>query len=430
MYVKSTKTFGKIPKSVLGLMGLSLTSLIVAINAQKEQIRIVPLDISITAITEMSNANNSTATPQLTPQDNTASEAVDIPDYKYIIRDGDNLTNIFNRLDISTLDLQKINQEDFNYLRIDTLKAGNKLSIWIDKQNNRLLKLELEFNIASKVQYIRQPDGSFKIHEISIPGEWVQTIFKGKISGSFSQSARNVGLSYNEISFITNLLKDKINFSRDLKAGDQFSIVSNDEYINNEPTGNREILAIQIRKKNRAVTAYRHNDGAYYDATGKSLQRAFQRSPTVNTQQISSHFNPKRKHPVTGQLAPHNGTDFGVKTGTHVVSTGDGVVVMVRNHPYAGNYVVIDHGNQVRTRYLHNSKVVVRKGQQVHRGQLIALSGKTGRVTGPHIHYEMLIRGKAVDPMKAYASLTKSVPEDEIKQFTQNVKMLSRAMGS
>jgi murein DD-endopeptidase MepM/ murein hydrolase activator NlpD len=92
---------------------------------------------------------------------------------------------------------------------------------------------------------------------------------------------------------------------------------------------------------------------------------------------------------------------------------------MTRKHPYAGNYVVVQHGSRYKTRYLHLSKILVRKGQKVSRGQRIGLSGSTGRVTGPHIHYELLDRGRAVNAMKANIPMANSVPKSEMAAFKQ-----------
>lgn len=95
---------------------------------------------------------------------------------------------------------------------------------------------------------------------------------------------------------------------------------------------------------------------------------------------------------------------------------------MVRNHPFAGNYVVIEHGSKYKTRYLHLSKILVRKGQKVSRGQKIGLSGNTGRVTGPHLHYELLEHNRPVDAMKANIPMASSVPSKEMKSFLARVK--------
>lgn len=417
MYEKKTKTFGKMPKSLLGMMGLSLVTVAVMVNTlQNEPIRIVPLKLPESVI------------PSIMTDSVVTLEPVNLPQYEYMIQSGDSLSEIFMKLGLPYSDLLKLMETDLNHLRIDTLQPGNTLRFWVAPDGKHLEKLELEFNIAQKVQYTLLDDGSYAFSEIEVPGEWLETVAFGDIQGSFSVSARRAGLSYNDVDMITTLLKDKVNFSRDLRAGDKFEVVRAEQFVDGVPSGQREIKAIRLELRGSPITAYLHSDGNYYDKNGDSLQRAFQRYPVMGSHRVSSHFNPKRKHPVTGRVTPHNGIDFAVRTGTPVVSTGDGVVVMVKNHPYAGKYIVIDHGNNYRTRYLHNSQILVRKGQRVTRGQKIALSGQSGRVTGPHIHYELLIRGKAVDPLKAKIPMATSVPRGEMNNFKSAVKAYDEKM--
>ncbi|WP_394213601.1 peptidoglycan DD-metalloendopeptidase family protein [Enterovibrio calviensis] len=416
MYEKKPKTFSKLSKSMLGLMGLSLVTMAVSVNMKNDPIRIIPLNISESVM------------PSQPAVEAPSEIVIDLPAYEYTIQSGDSLSEIFMKLGIPYSDLLKLMEADLNHLRIDTLKPNDILRFWVDGSGKHLEKLELEFNIAQKVQYKLLDDGSYELEEIIVPGKWIQTVAAGDIEGSFSVSARRAGLSYNDVEVITSLLKDKINFSRDLRAGDKFEVVRAEQFVDGQPSGQREIQGIRIERRGAPITAYLHSDGNYYDNRGESLQSAFQRYPMTYKGRISSHFNPKRKHPVTGRVSPHNGTDFAVATGTPVVSTGDGVVVMVRNHPYAGKYIVIDHGNQFRTRYLHNSKILVRKGQRVSRGQKIALSGRSGRVTGPHIHYELLSRGRAVNPMKAKIPMATSVPRAEMTDFKKSVAAFDKMM--
>ena len=157
-----------------------------------------------------------------------------------------------------------------------------------------------------------------------------------------------MGLGKSEIEQVVGLLKDKINFGRDLRAGDKFEVVQSRQFVGNTSTGNTEIQAIKIFNRGQVYSAYLHSDGQYYDENGDSLQRAFQREPVNGRYRMSSGFNPRRKHPVTGRISPHNGTDWATPTGTPIVSTGDGVVIMTRKHPYAGNYVVIEHGSRYK----------------------------------------------------------------------------------
>lgn len=188
-----------------------------------------------------------------------------------------------------------------------------------------------------------------------------------------------------------------------------------EQYTEDHLTGKTEVQGVSIKLRNREVAAFLAADGRFYDREGNSLEQAFNRYPIDKQfRRITSPFNPYRKHPVTGRISPHNGTDFATPVGSPVYSTGDGRVVALRDHPYAGKYLVIEHNSVYKTRYLHLSRFLVKKGQQVKRGQEIALSGATGRLTGPHLHFEVLVRGRAVDAMKADLPLASSIlPKDK-----------------
>ncbi|WED25009.1 peptidoglycan DD-metalloendopeptidase family protein [Vibrio sp. JC009] len=351
-----------------------------------------------------------------------------IPEYSYEIQKGDNLSSIFDMLGYPYSDLMKVMEVDLNYLMLDTLKPGNKLMFWGSEDGKQLQRMVLEFNIADRVSYARQDDGGYAYENISIPGEWKLEPVVGEIYGNFSVSANKAGLGNSEIEQINTLLKDKLNFARDLRAGDTFEVVQSKQYVDSEATGKKEIQAIRIHNRGRQISAYLHTDGQFYDKDGNSLQRAFQRYPTRKRYRVSSSFNPRRRHPVTGRISPHNGTDFATPSGTPIYSTGDGKVVLTRNHPYAGKYIVIQHGSTYKTRYLHLSRILVKKGQKVSRGQKIALSGNTGRSTGPHLHYEFHIRGKPVNALKAKIPMANSVPKKELKAFKSKIAQYDKLL--
>ncbi len=400
------------------------------LNELSKRKKLLIVSLPIVAAMALSSANNNsslTRTIDLSIPESeivadilqTEHQVVNVPDYEYVIQPGDNLSSIFDQLGFGYSELMSVMATDLNYLALDTLKPGHKLRFWRGEKSGTLKKMELEFSLVESAVYTRLDDGSFEFKDVKIPGDWKSYAMIGEINGSFSTSAHALGLGNNEISQIVTLLKDKVNFGRDLRAGDKFEVVQSKQSVNGTLTGNRELQAVRIVNRGRELTAYLHSDGQYYDKNGDSLQRAFQRKPVVGGYRLSSHFNPNRKHPVTGRVSPHNGTDWATPTGTPIVSTGDGVVVMTRKHPYAGNYVVIQHGSRYKTRYLHLSKILVRKGQKILRGQRIGLAGATGRVTGPHIHYELIDRGRPVNAMKANIPMANSVPKKEMAAFKQ-----------
>ena len=316
--------------------------------------------------------------------------------------------------------MYKVLEADLDILALDTLQPGNRIRFWLDEQGN-LTQLELYFNAAHQVLFKRFDDGGYGVEEINIEGFWQNRIVSGEIQGSFYRSAQRVGLSAAEIQKIESLLKEKLNFARDLRAGDHFSVLMNDQYIEGESTGVSQVLGLRIQNGRNEITAFQSTDGNFYDEKGQSLARAFQRIPLEKRYRISSSFNPNRRHPVTGRVSPHNGTDFAVPIGTKVVAPGDGVVTLVTNHRFAGKYIVIEHGNKYRTRYLHLSKPLVHKGQRVSRGQVIALSGNTGRSTGPHLHYEFHVNGRPVNPMKADIPMASQLSKEQMREFSQLV---------
>ena len=350
------------------------------------------------------------------------------PTYEYEVKQGDTLSEIFSRLNLPQADVKDIMAADLNSLQIDNLRPNDILRFWVADSNHRLNKVQLQFNVAHTIDYTRDKNNDFDVKEVTLPGVWREKVINGNIHGSFITSAKKAGLSHSEINEILAIFKDKLNFTQDVKAGDRFEIVSKAKYVNDQASGDTELQAIRIYTKKHQYSAYLSSDGNFYDQNGESLQRAFLRYPTTKRFRISSPFNPYRRHPVTGRIQPHNGVDFAAPTGTPVLATSDGVVTRVTNHPYAGRYVVIKHSANYSTRYLHNSRILVKVGQRVKRGQKIALSGSTGRVTGPHIHYELLVRGKPVNPLTAKIPLAASVSHQQKKAFELDVVQYNRLM--
>ncbi|WP_295893708.1 peptidoglycan DD-metalloendopeptidase family protein [uncultured Vibrio sp.] len=340
----------------------------------------------------------------------------------YFVKVGDTLSDIFAAWNIPFQTLQEILSADLVSLQLDMIKPGEYLEFVFDSASRELLALTYHISLVEQAVYTLDENGKFVYQFNEIESDWRETLYSGTIEGSFSVSAHRLGFSSTQIANITRVLRDKIDFSRSLRAGDRFDLLVKQQFLGDHPTGTNEIQAISFQLSSGEVSAFLANDGRFYDREGNSLERAFNRYP-VDSQyrRITSAFNPKRKHPVTGRVTPHNGTDFATPVGAPVYSTGDGKVIGVRNHPYAGKYLVIEHNSVYKTRYLHLHKFLVKKGQQVKRGQKIAISGATGRLTGPHLHFEVLVRNRPVDPMNANLPLSSSISDEEKDAFLSRV---------
>ena len=159
-------------------------------------------------------------------------------------------------------------------------------------------------------------------------------------------------------------------------------------------------------------------DAHYYTPDGKSLRKAFLRAP-LDFNRISSNFNPRRLHPILKTVRPHRGTDYAARRGTPVYASGKGRVITSTYNKASGNYVVIQHSNDITTKYLHLSKRKVKKGQKVTQKQLIGTVGSTGYSTAPHLHYEFLLNGVHRNPRTILQKLpkAKSIPSSELARF-------------
>ena len=331
---------------------------------------------------------------------------------------GDTLSRIFQVNEAPMEDLQKILEADAEYLDLETLKPGTHIGLNFD-ENGQFSELVLFLDPARQVIYSRHPDGAFTHKALEKETHWVSEVLRGTINGSFYASALRAGLTQAQILLIDQLLGSQLNFRRDLRAGDQFSIILGHEMTGTENTGKSRIEALSLERRSQTHYAFLFDDGNYYDEKGESVTPAFLRLPTKKRYRVSSPFNLKRLHPVTHRLAPHNGVDLATPIDTPILSTGDGIVKRIGNHPYAGKYIEIDHGGSHTTRYLHLHKILVHKGAQVKRGQRIALSGNTGRTTGPHIHFEFRINGRPVNPLTANIPTAAAIPAADIGRFKE-----------
>lgn len=339
--------------------------------------------------------------------------------YQYIVRKGDTLSKIFENLQLPQKTMYQLLEADVNVLALDNLMPGHTLLF--EKQDQKLNRFELQFSRAHKVAYTLKDSGGFEFEEIQLDGDWRNQLIVGNIENTFTGSGKKAGLSSWEAQTITEILKQRVDFRRDIQKGDQFEVLLSRQYVDDEATGNNRIEAVRIKNRRHDIHAYLFEDN-YFDEKGRNLEKAFQRYPFNGKYRQSSRFNPKRKHPVTGLIRPHNGTDFAMRIGSPVRSTGDGIVKRVVRHKYAGLYVEIQHGQSYKTRYLHLSKSYVMKGQRVKRGQKIALSGNSGRSTGPHLHFELHVNGRPVNPMTAKIPIAVSLTGKKKKAFEAQLK--------
>lgn len=226
-----------------------------------------------------------------------------------------------------------------------------------------------------------------------------------QINGSLYESGIRAGIPASTMGDLIKALSYNVDFQRDIKAGDSFKVLF--EVMRNpegELVRTGQILFAEVNLQNRSVPVYRYrfSDGTveYYDREGRSVRKALLRTP-VNAARMSSGFG-MRRHPVLGYTRMHKGTDFAAPTGTPIYAAGDGVIVERGVKNGYGNYIRIRHNSTMQTAYAHMSRFspAFSRGSRVRQGQVIGYVGTTGRSTGPHLHYEVLINGAQVNPLQ------------------------------
>ncbi|MTH48344.1 murein DD-endopeptidase MepM [Intestinirhabdus alba] len=335
--------------------------------------------------------------------------------HEYVVSTGDTLSSILNQYGIEMGDISRLAAADKD---LRNLKIGQQIS-WTLTEQGDLQRLTWEVSRRETRTYDRTDNGFKKSSEM-LQGEWVNNLIKGTVGGSFVTSAKDAGLTSAEISAVIKAMQWQMDF-RKLKKGDEFSVLMSREMLD----GKREqsqLLGVRLRSSGKDYYAIRAEDGKFYDRNGTGLAKGFLRFPTARQFRISSNFNPRRQNPVTGRIAPHRGVDFAMPQGTPVLAVGDGEVVVAKRSGAAGYYIAIRHGRTYTTRYMHLRKLLVTPGQKVKRGDRIALSGNTGRSTGPHLHYEVWINQQAVNPLTAKLPHTEGLTGTERREYLAQVK--------
>ncbi|MFC3282139.1 peptidoglycan DD-metalloendopeptidase family protein [Litchfieldella rifensis] len=309
------------------------------------------------------------------------------------------------------------------------LRVGHSFDYRLN-EDDQLLALRIMKNARNGYLIERGDDQDFEVTSIEKSGEPTQRLFAGTVNGSFGRSAEATGLSAAEVAQLSSLLSKKLDFRRDTRRGDRFHVLVEYDVIDGQNL-DAHILAVQYEGARMDLTVVRNSaDDRFYTPEGQSLDPAFDRYPFEGSYRLSSSFNLKRRHPITGRVSPHYGTDFAMPPGSPVIAPAAGRVEKVGNHPLAGRFVVVRHDNGYQTRYLHLSRPLVNRGERVSMGERIALSGNTGRSTGPHLHYEVIVNNNQVDPMRVELPENQSLEGDALVTFQRESERLLATLES
>ena len=291
-----------------------------------------------------------------------------------------------------------------------------------------LIDLEFRPDAQNRISLSRKPSGDYKALKSAVPLTTRLASIEGRIEGSLFLSAKKAGAPNQVIGNFANMFAYDVDFQRDIFGGDEFEAIFEVHYDNEgRIVGAGDILygRLKWRGRNKEKGYYRFagkNTGSkadFFDRAGQSAKRLLMKTP-IDGARLSSGFG-TRKHPILGYRKAHKGVDFAARRGTPVYAAGDGVVERANRYGSFGNYIRIRHANGYKTAYAHlkGFRKGIRSGKRVEQGDIIGYVGTTGRSTGPHLHYEVHHKGKAVNPQRLKVATGVQLRRDELDRFKQ-----------
>lgn len=348
------------------------------------------------------------------------------PDYltvTEIVESGDTLSSVFERSGAGVTILYRLIANPEVKKPIERIFPGQEFSFTFDNDSNLLA---VSFNESPLISYDISIDESrtSTITKVERAPEIHTKYANATITDSLFLAGMNSGLSDNMIMQLATVFGWDIDFALDIREGDTFSLLYEENYLDGEKLSDGPIIAAKFVNNGREVTAIRYTDSSgrtdYYSPDGASMRKAFLRTP-LDVFRISSRFNPRRMHPVLNKIVAHRGTDYAAPRGTPIKAAGDGKVIKAYYSSTYGNVVVLQHGASIRTLYAHMSKFskYSRVGKRVKQGQVIGYVGTTGRSTGPHLHYEFQVNGVHKNPQTVKLPNADALAAEHMEDFQQ-----------
>ncbi|MBD1139320.1 peptidoglycan DD-metalloendopeptidase family protein [Pelagibacterales bacterium SAG-MED46] len=354
------------------------------------------------------------------------------PKYKNIhhkIKPGETFDGILKSYSINKQEITEIKKNLIQKVDLNKLNTNQHIYITFNQADKKITKFSFKISNTEKINLARDLDKNGFDQEISIIKLNKKIIFKENIIlQSLYKAATDMNIPANTIIEFARIYGFQVDFQRDIRKQDKFQIMYEvflDEEKKIIETG--EILFSNLKLSGQNNSLYYFDEKGsqgHYDKNGKSVQKALMKTP-INGARLSSSFG-MRKHPIDGFNKMHRGTDFAAPKGTPIMASGDGVIKKAGWCGGGGNCVKIKHNSTYETIYAHMSKFArgMKSGVRVKQGQTIGYVGSTGKSTGPHLHYEVVVNGKKVNSQKLKLPSGKILKGKQRKLFeTKKIKL-------
>ncbi|PCJ84501.1 MAG: peptidase M23 [Thiotrichaceae bacterium] len=373
---------------------------------------------------EMARDSFSLSLPELQAQQKILDDANNLTPKQwreFKVKSGDNLARLFKRANIKPQQLDELMKSG---KAVKTLRRIFPKDIIRVLSNDEGILQALRYDINHKSYLmVERTSGVLVAKTYNHTIETRETHASGIINSSLFLAAQDAGISQNVIMELASIFGWDIDFALDIRKGDNFTVLYEELYRNGEKISDGNILAAEFTNNNKTYRAVRYtnpqtNRSEYFTADGKSMRKAFLRTP-VNFTRISSRFTVNRYHPILHKFRSHKGVDYAAKRGTPIYSAGDGKIIFKGKKGGYGKVMIVQHGTKYTTLYAHlktyNRKL--RVGSKVKQGQTIAYVGSSGLATGPHLHYEFRVNGTHRNPLTVKLPESNPVPKRYMADF-------------
>ncbi len=342
---------------------------------------------------------------------------------------GETFHNILEEYSVKNSEIEQIKRELGKQINLNKLNVNQKFSFIIDQTNSVVKEFVFQVSNTQKI-FLSRKEETDKFNQRILVTKLDKNIVYDEsiILESLYKSATNQKIPPGIIIEFARIYGFQVDFQRDVRKKDSFQIMY-EVFLDNKKniiqTGNILYANLKLSGEDNSLYYFdSEKSEGHYDKSGKSVQKALMKTP-INGARLSSSFG-MRKHPIDGFNKMHRGTDFAAPMGTPIMASGDGVIKKAGWCGGGGNCVVIKHNSTYQTVYAHMSKFAksIRKGTRVKQGQTIGYVGSTGKSTGPHLHYEVIVNGKRINSQTLKLPSGKILKGDERKIFeTKRIKL-------
>jgi murein DD-endopeptidase MepM/ murein hydrolase activator NlpD len=370
--------------------------------------------IAVPAAAAPQPANHTSAESLPAPVLTEAMEALrregEVKPRNFVVRKGETLTSLLARMRIDDDDAVAFIRSTPLLRPLVLPQEGQFVSAGV-REGGRLAYLRLYIEgtgeDSGRTIEVSWRGSKFVAEEHPFAFDTIEESVSGAAAGSFERTMRNLEIPDDVAEQLRRVWDPQSGPLANMKRGDSLRIIYERKFADGHFVRDGRLLAAQIVSDDKVSEAYWFSDGdkvsGYYQLDGSSPQQTFMRVP-LEVHEVSSEFAALRRHPVTGRLRPHNGTDFRAPAGTRIFAAADGVVTFAgyKRNGY-GRYVSIDHGHGITTLYAHMQRIAsgLSTGDRVRRGQVIGYVGRSGMATGNHLHYELVRNGVQINPRTA-----------------------------